>query len=458
MPALVDLVGEVLSKYEYCDYLNSLIPAKYNFDCTYAVDAGELSGGTLLYAQEDGTILATVVSCDGEERDTWYSRLEECEEEDAAYLEDDEEPDFDWIPEEPEYDTSESVITFTFIDEWRPIDGLSEGTFINPKEQIIEIIKNKNPYCADMASKVENPGFLLMQPELEQLQKAGYLFADDLLQDNLSECKNIDAVRAILKKGSDPKHIFRVSKDVYQILKRETDLSLWILYSRLYRSGSFTRENIAYCVQNGYSWDDAYALDTVLPYGVSFTKAVHYIERAMREDPSHYKDRGVCIDEFKDSLKMAEDLGIKYNFGRYNLREQHDRLSVQIREREKEDFKEGFIDHYKAWSPFAKKNDTFFIRPIKDQDELYKEAAEQNNCVASYAKDIASGDTAIFIMRKNETSDKSYVTIEVNPQTGAIEQALLEENEPIEDKATLDFLEQWERFVQKKLRVRNGQI
>ena len=452
---LTDIIGEALNKEEYCDYLNSLIPAKYGFDCTYAVDSGELAGGTLLYAREDGTVFSTGVNYEEEERDTWYSRLEECEEEDAECLEDGEEPDFWNIPEEPEYDMAEPETTFTFTDEWRPIDGLCEGTFINPKKQLIEIVRSKNPYCADIALKVKNPGLLLMQPELEQLKKAGYLFADNILQNGIVDYKEKGLLRAVLTRGSDLKHIFRVDKNVYKLLKEEKDLSIWTLYSYLYRSGKFTRENIAYCVKNGFSWNEISTLDTVLHYGTSFTKAVHYIERAVKEDLLHYKDRETCLDDFKDSLKMSKELDMKYNFGRYNLREQHDRLSALIRERNQGNLNEGFRQHYEEWKAFAKKDETFFIRPIKDQDELNKEAAEQNNCVASYAKDIAGKDSAIFIMRKNERPDESYATVEIDPYTGTIRQAYLGENEPIEDKDASAFLDRWEKFVQKKLEAGN---
>lgn len=451
MSALVDIVGEVLSKNEYCDYLNSLIPQKYNFDCTYAVETGELAGGTLLYAQEDGTILSTEVDCNGYERDTWYSRLEECEEYDERCFEDDAEPDYEWTPEEPEYDMSEPAMTFTFVDEWRPVDGLSLGTFINPKKQLIEIIRKQNPYRADMASRINYPGFLLMQPELEQLKKAGYLIADNVLQKGFSNQKEIDSLRSILNNGSNLKQIFRMDKNVYRLLKEETNCNMWLLYCFMYRTCKFTRENIAYCVSNKFSYDEICIILSILKYGISFVKVVHYIERVLGTTPAQYENRKICLQEFDDALKMAKELNIKYNFGRYNLKDQHDKFSVLIRERTQKNLQDGFRQHYENWTPFAKKNNIFFIRPIEDQEELNREAAEQNNCVASYAQDIADGDSAIFVMRRNEEPDKSYATIEINPETGVVEQALLGENKPIEDKEALDFLTKWEKFVTKKL-------
>lgn len=78
------------------------------------------------------------------------------------------------------------------------------------------------------------------------------------------------------------------------------------------------------------------------------------------------------------------------------------------------------------WKPGGQKYQ--IVSPRKPED-MYDEAQQQQNCLASYVKRVTNGETLIFFLRssKKELADKSIVTIEVYPN-GKVGQVLAKNN------------------------------
>lgn len=70
--------------------------------------------------------------------------------------------------------------------------------------------------------------------------------------------------------------------------------------------------------------------------------------------------------------------------------------------------------------------DYVFISPKTKQD-FFDEATAQSNCLASYVSRFAEGKSIILFMRKKDTPDTPYITIEVTPD-GRVSQAKLARN------------------------------
>lgn len=63
---------------------------------------------------------------------------------------------------------------------------------------------------------------------------------------------------------------------------------------------------------------------------------------------------------------------------------------------------------------FTYEDDKYIVRPIRTKEEFMLEGKQNHNCVASYAEEALAGKTKIFVLRKSETPNLSYVTIEIS--------------------------------------------
>ncbi len=64
---------------------------------------------------------------------------------------------------------------------------------------------------------------------------------------------------------------------------------------------------------------------------------------------------------------------------------------------------------------FAFKDDVFLIRPLRSKQDFVAEGKNNHNCVATYWDRALKGTSRIFVLRKSETPNISYVTIELTP-------------------------------------------
>ena len=98
----------------------------------------------------------------------------------------------------------------------------------------------------------------------------------------------------------------------------------------------------------------------------------------------------------------------------------------------------------------------FLIRPVKSISEIIIEGKLQHNCVGGYAKRYAEGDTDILVLRRLADPSIPYVTVEIMHQRKCTEkpfrliQARLGYNNPIEDKNTEAFLENYLEHLNTK--------
>ena len=99
--------------------------------------------------------------------------------------------------------------------------------------------------------------------------------------------------------------------------------------------------------------------------------------------------------------------------------------------------------------------DYVFIAPHCKQD-FYDEATSQSNCLAGYISSFTEGRCIILFMRKKDTPDDSYITVEIID--GDVCQAKLAMNRNPHDK-DLDVLYSWVQLCNSKIeRSKSGNV
>lgn len=180
-------------------------------------------------------------------------------------------------------------------------------------------------------------------------------------------------------------------------------------------------------------------------YGYTAKALWLYIDELMTLEA--LEDTGYVIDELYDYAVMMKKISTKFDKYPRNFLTSHRIASRNyrrmIQEFKEEDFKKR-IDKsleftYKGWT---------FIYPEKTQD-IKDEAAQQNNCVASYIDNVIDGNCHILFMRKKDDPEHSIVTIEV--RDNRIVQARGKFNRECTQEEKL-IIEKWNRIhkVEKK--------
>ncbi len=88
----------------------------------------------------------------------------------------------------------------------------------------------------------------------------------------------------------------------------------------------------------------------------------------------------------------------------------------------------------------------FIIFPAKNINELIDESKQQNNCVKTYAENIASGVCDIYFMRLVSNKNKSLVTVEVR-HNRVVQKRTKNNQQTTKDQDK--FLDLWERKILK---------
>ena len=155
---------------------------------------------------------------------------------------------------------------------------------------------------------------------------------------------------------------------------------------------------------------------------------------------------------YRDYLKFAYFLGFDLKNKRYiypdNLKQRHDELQEQFREKDNELINNMILNRDKELSQNTYQDKKYIVFPAPTLDSLIDESKQQNHCVRTYAKDYASGKCDIYFMRDVKKQDKSLVTIEVR-KNKIIQKRIKNNKDP--NSKQMAFLNEWEQNVLKKV-------
>lgn len=186
----------------------------------------------------------------------------------------------------------------------------------------------------------------------------------------------------------------------------------------------------------------------------SIQKTINYINKKSFERNANAKD---ILIEWDDYLQTAATL--KYNLKNdillypRDLAKRHDEVIKKANANKDKSFELGVKRIYKKfmWLNFSKFG--LVIKVAKDIKEISKESEELGHCVGrgtSYIERMSKGKTLILTIRKAETPDIPYFTLEINPHTFEVRQ--YESINRLRKSDEIDkFLKEWEKQVIKKL-------
>lgn len=157
---------------------------------------------------------------------------------------------------------------------------------------------------------------------------------------------------------------------------------------------------------------------------VKFRKIMNYIEK--HEETN---DTTGAFTFYRDYLNMKSKLGYDMTddiiLFPHNLRDAHNKAVIESNEREadirKKEVMKKFPNIQKKYNRLSRiysySEGEYIIRPVKDAAEIIDEGRMQHHCVGNgdtYLKKHDKGESYILLMRKKESPEMPFITIEIN--------------------------------------------
>lgn len=283
---------------------------------------------------------------------------------------------------------------------------------------------------------------------IEKLVKAGYY---NLTADCIS--RGSDALLSLREKKL--RKVLGLQGEYYNLIKKKDP------YMREYRA-------LYNCQQAGIrvTWEQVQEMSK---FGRDFAiymrhTTPHKMLRYIRENTTRKWNDGdrQTVTDYHDYLQMAAILGYNmddpYVLYPKDLRQRHDQLVEEKREREeelakkKDDEKDTDLQktiQKNGWGNYEMETEELFIRLPKRVREIREEGNNQHHCVATYIDRMVSGETCILFIRKKNAPEESYYTVEVREQEVIQVRGKYNKN-PGEDVAK--FMEMFKRRINTAMR------
>jgi hypothetical protein len=119
------------------------------------------------------------------------------------------------------------------------------------------------------------------------------------------------------------------------------------------------------------------------------------------------------IDYLRMCKEMGYDLTDRSVLFPKDVSEAHDREAVRLKVKKNEKVSIAIQQRYQVDKKrFATESGGFIIRPPQDMNELLSEGSKLQHCVGTYAERVAKKETTILLIRRAETPEDPYFTVE----------------------------------------------
>lgn len=323
--------------------------------------------------------------------------------------------------------------------------------FLQNTNERWSILDKNRPYTAKWGLEVgADPECLLLAPHIEILCKAGFSFANQFRFYRLLNEDACTIFNRLCQQGNKPKDIFKTCKVVYSVLKRESDLEIWDSYRKLHKLGKIGSDTIQQAYDQGYRRKDLEYINSILAKRYngkpvfSWNSLLQYL---VRLDTFEAIPRQEAFGLLNDYLSMCGQLNMEPRINGDSLKREHDIAARNCRNRKDEIMAERMQANCETMKKYDYAEGVYFVRGIRSHADLLDEANQQHNCVASYAAQIATGKSFIYVMREVANPEKSLVTIELSPNGRSIRQKYLAYNQPIRNRSQSEFLDRWLKHI-----------
>lgn len=172
------------------------------------------------------------------------------------------------------------------------------------------------------------------------------------------------------------------------------------------------------------------------------------------------------LDYLEQCWQLGRDLEDKKVRYPKDLQAAHEVATAALRARRREynkqkekERKKSFIMRVEAAFPkgYEWHSSGLLIRPALTPDELVKEGNCMRHCVGGYDKKVATGESFIIFIRKENEPEQSFVTMECSPDFDLIQIRAKANRDPDEEtkRVAARWLEEYKKD-QKKLLKENG--
>lgn len=311
------------------------------------------------------------------------------------------------------------------------------------------------PYAEPVFRQLVGPNWgelAVMAPELELLYKAGYeSLCESIVHAYATEgSSGVEQFNRLCKPGKNLKEIFKTEKIIYKTLQKERDLAKWDTYRKFLKTGKIQADTVDRIFTADYSAKELQLVYDCLGVKrdgkqlVTIDQLIPYCDKVYRFEAIPRED---ALQLFSDTLRNCAMLGMKPRLDSDSLKREHDVTSRICREMR---FSKKTAEMYEpcrklqnlSWSQGA-----FLVRGIIGYDDLIDEAKQQVNCLAAYADDIIAGKSLVYVVRRIDAPEKSFVTVELSPKKDAIWQRRMAYNQPVRNKSVTDFLDAWLTWI-----------
>lgn len=140
----------------------------------------------------------------------------------------------------------------------------------------------------------------------------------------------------------------------------------------------------------------------------SIMRSVRYLAKQKKRD-------AITLTDY---WRLASLNGVDVSLARIrypqNLKRAHDQESQRQKFDKQRGYPEQFAKRLEQLSMFVFEKDGLLIRPVASAQELYQEGSKLSHCVYSYLTSHATGKTAIMLIRRAESPDTPYFTLELD--------------------------------------------
>ena len=240
-----------------------------------------------------------------------------------------------------------------------------------------------------------------------------------------------------------------IPKDVLMKMGDITE-NEYLLYKRLERIAPIKLEIFGRYTESGLCDENySYSISTLLKdHRIGAERFIGYFEKQKKLLKIK---AGEVLNFYSDYLKMVKELRMPKTESVLfptDVKKEHDRLMKNKTDRIYDEQNKMLKKRVKILEMLCYEEKEFIIRPLKNADEFLKESSILNHCVKTYINDCANGKTNIFGIRRAESPDVPYFTLELS-NNGTVTHNLGKSNchPPKEVKA---FVKRWEKKVIEK--------
>lgn len=262
----------------------------------------------------------------------------------------------------------------------------------------------------------------LKHPQVENLLTSGaghFLvrqIASEMSTYYSSAGRGIPKLESVNWKEARPTKMLGLNKDELSwFVRQKWTYKELDLYKKLREQGRVKLPDDVDLLRKTSAWE----ANRLIEEGYPVRRCIRYCVK-QEESVSYLMDywsmaRAEGVDLNDESLRFPKDLTRQHDRMVRLRNERQVRRNEEIRRQEMEKRRAGFERQLKKWSRLNFSAGGILIRCCQTEEELVAEGKALSHCVGNYAASVSTGGSVIFFIRREDKPDKSWFTLELDP-------------------------------------------